>query len=218
MKSRNKRFYGGSQERYLQYMKNSERYCGCSRSPRNEEYKEYNEEYRRILDEMIRKMTGAQLTGNVSLNFIRQMIPHHRAAVQMSENLLKYRGSGPLAKIAENIITEQTNGISELEKAERKCRNSVSSDCVLYRYGKENDIILCDMFSEMTDAVSDGNIECDFIREMVPHHLGAVRMSENALKSGVCRELVPILTSIIRNQKHGIMQMRRMSRRLACRT
>lgn len=97
-------------------MKNSERYCGCSRSPRNEEYKEYNEEYRRILDEMIRKMTGAQLTGNVSLNFIRQMIPHHRAAVQMSENLLKYRGSGPLAKIAENIITEQTNGISELEK------------------------------------------------------------------------------------------------------
>lgn len=199
-------------------MKNSERYCGCSRSPRNEEYKEYNEEYRRILDEMISKMTGAQLTGNVSLNFIRQMIPHHRAAVQMSENLLKYRGSGPLAKIAENIITEQTNGISELEKAERKCRNSVSSDCVLYRYGKENDIILCDMFSEMTDAVSDGNIECDFIREMVPHHLGAVRMSENALKSGVCRELVPILTSIIRNQKHGIMQMRRMSRRLACRT
>ena len=79
-------------------MKNSERYCGCSRSPRNEEYKEYNEEYRRILDEMIRKMTEAQLTGNVSLNFIRQMIPHHRAAVQMSENLLKYRGSGPLAK------------------------------------------------------------------------------------------------------------------------
>ena len=63
MKSRNKRFYGGSQERYLQYMKNSERYCGCSRSPRNEEYKEYNEEYRRIRDEMIRKMTGAQLTG-----------------------------------------------------------------------------------------------------------------------------------------------------------
>ena len=165
-------------------MKNSERYCGCSRSPRNEEYKEYNEEYRRILDEMIRKMTGAQLTGSVSLNFIRQMIPHHRAAVQMSENLLKYRGSGPLAKIAENIITEQTKGISELEKAERKCRNSVSSDCVLYRYGKENDIILCDMFSDMTDAVSDGNIECDFIREMVPHHLGAVRMSENALKSG----------------------------------
>ena len=54
---------------------------------------------------MIRKMTGAQLTGSVSLNFIRQMIPHHRAAVQMSENLLKYRGSGPLAKIAENIIT-----------------------------------------------------------------------------------------------------------------
>ena len=49
-----------------------------------------------ILDKMIQGMTGAELTNSISHNFIVQMIPHHRAAIEMSKNLLLYTNFVPL--------------------------------------------------------------------------------------------------------------------------
>ena len=50
--------------------------------------KNYISDYYCILDNMIEKMTGAKLSDSISGNFIAQMIPHHMAAVEMSENIL----------------------------------------------------------------------------------------------------------------------------------
>ena len=61
-----------------------------------------------ILEQMIEDMTGAELTDSLSHNFIVQMIPHHMAAIEMSENLLQYTTCVPLQNIALNIIVEQT--------------------------------------------------------------------------------------------------------------
>lgn len=41
-----------------------------------------------ILDNMIEEMTNAKLTNSISHNFIVQMIPHHQAAIKMSQNIL----------------------------------------------------------------------------------------------------------------------------------
>lgn len=54
---------------------------------------------------MIQGMTEAELTGSISDNFIVQMIPHHRAAIEMSGNILKYTTSIPLQEIALGIIS-----------------------------------------------------------------------------------------------------------------
>ena len=61
-----------------------------------------------ILDEMIDGMTKAELTDSISHNFIVQMIPHHRAAIEMSHNILNYTTNIPLQDIALQIISEQT--------------------------------------------------------------------------------------------------------------
>ena len=83
----------------------------------------YLDRYRVILDEMIREMTSAPLCCSISHNFIVQMIPHHEAAVKMSENLLQYSRCEPLRNIAENIITTQTRGIRQMEQLlSRRCR------------------------------------------------------------------------------------------------
>ena len=47
---------------------------------------------------------------------------------------------------------------------------------------------------------------------MIPHHEGAVRMSENALRFSLCQELQPILTSITSTQKAGIQKMEHLLR------
>ncbi len=66
--------------------------------------KNYISEYYCILEKMIGGMTEAELCGSISENFIAQMIPHHKAAVEMSENILKYTTLVPLQCIAENIV------------------------------------------------------------------------------------------------------------------
>ena len=61
-----------------------------------------------ILDKMVCEMTNAELTDSISSNFINRMIPHHRAAIEMSQNILQYTTCVPLQRIAENIIEEQS--------------------------------------------------------------------------------------------------------------
>ena len=169
-----------------------------------------------ILDEMIRGMNGAELTDSISHNFIAQMIPHHRAAIQMSENLLMYSELAPLRRIAENIVREQTKGIEDMKRALVCCERVLNTRQDLCRYGKQLDRIKEVMFSQMRSACSDNDINADFMREMIPHHQGAVRMSENALKYPICPELVPILRAIITSQEKGIREMESLLRQISC--
>lgn len=177
----------------------------------------YLKDFEAILSEMIKGMTEAKLTESISHNFIVQMIPHHRAAIEMSENVLKYTRVTPLRKIAENIISEQTKSISDMEKILKRCSEKENTHKELSEYGKNVDAILKTMFSEMRGAYSDCHISCDFMREMIPHHMGAVKMSKNALAFPICEELVPVLEAIISSQEKGICQMKCLLKCLNCR-
>ena len=178
--------------------------------------KDYLREFRFILDDMIEEMTDAKLMGSISQNFMVQMIPHHDAAIRMSENLLRYTTNIELQNIALNIVREQTESIENMERILRRCSKESDSRQCSYRYNRKTDEIMRTMFARMGDAQSTNSIDCNFIREMIPHHMGAVCMCENALKYDVCDGLRPVLRGIISSQKRGIMQMRRLERQLGC--
>ena len=72
------------------------------------------------------------------------------------------------------------------------------------------------MFCRMEEARAVNELGCNFMREMIPHHQGAVEMSANALQYHICPELRPVLNAIIASQQRGIRQMRRLLRRLGC--
>ncbi len=166
--------------------------------------------YREILNDMIAGMTKAELTDSVSHNFIVQMIPHHEAAIQMSENLLKYKVCAPLAEIAFGIIEEQTRSIVDMKRILDQCSGQTDTGVCAYQACVSR--ILRTMFSEMRRAPATGFLDRDFMREMIPHHEGAVRMSQNALRYPICPELTPILEAIITSQEQGIREMKRLLR------
>ena len=63
------------------------------------------------------------------------------------------------------------------------------------------------------DVPADADqIDVNFMREMIPHHEGAVRMSENALRYPICPELIPILQAIVTSQRRGVRQMEQLLR------
>lgn len=177
--------------------------------PGGEPVTDYLDAYYRILDEMERRMTSAPQTGSISGDFITQMIPHHRAAVEMCENVLRFIENRPVSDLARTIIRQQTQGIAEMEAILCPCgavRNRPQEVC---RYRQRNARVLNTMFYEMRH-VSGVGVEQNFLREMLPHHEGAVCMSENALRFRLCGPLRPILRNIITTQEREIGEMRRL--------
>jgi len=183
-------------------------------------FKQEKEEYLRIfymiLDEMVRGMTQAELTDSISHNFIVQMIPHHRAAIEMSKNILQYTNDEQLREIADNIITEQTKSIEDMRRIECDCSALTNSSRDVCCYQMKMNQIMRNMFSLMRSAPAGKRVDCDFMWEMIPHHRGAVEMSTNALGFCICPELEPVLFAIISSQKKGIMQMQELLKKMGC--
>lgn len=165
-----------------------------------------------ILDTMIAEMTEAEVTDSLSHTFVVQMIPHHMAAIEMSESILKYTTCIPLQDIASNIITSQTKSIENMHMALHRCGELQNSpqDVCLYQHSFQQ--ITETMFSKMRGACSTNNINANFMREMIPHHQGAIQMSESALRFQLCPELIPILQAIITSQQKGVKEMERLLR------
>lgn len=143
------------------------------------------------------------------------MIPHHMAAITMSRNLLKYTTNIPLQDIALGIIEEQTKSIENMKQILCSCRECGNCRQDLLNYQNQMDHIMQEMFSHMEQACETNQLNANFMREMIPHHMGAVRMSELTLSYEICPALIPILEAIIRSQERGICRMKRLLRCIA---
>ncbi len=177
--------------------------------PNNEGVTDYLDAYYQILDTMQREMTSARRTASISRDFITQMIPHHRAAVEMCENVLRYITGGPVSGLARTIVRQQTRGIAQMQAILCPCGAVCNAPREVCCYLQRNAQVLDTMFSAMAH-VSGVGVEQNFLREMIPHHEGAVQMSENALGFCICRPLRPILQNIITTQVQEIGEMRRL--------
>lgn len=174
----------------------------------------YLRRFYEILEDMESGMCGAELNDSLSHNFIVQMIPHHRAAIEMSRKLLQYTTCLPLQKIAEQIVMEQTRSIEKMEAALGSCSALANTRADLLAYKNAFCSITGTMFTGMKNARPSNSINISFMREMIPHHEGAIRMSENALRFPICPALVPILRAIITSQERGVRQMQALLHRL----
>lgn len=181
-----------------------------------EETKRYLTEFYEILDCMIEGMTSAELTDSISYNFIVQMIPHHRAAIEMSKNILLYTQNKSLEGIACNIISTQTKSIENMQQIQRQCGRVCNSIEDLRLYQRRMDTIMHTMFCKMDQAHEGNNMDIDFMCEMIPHHQGAIQMAENTLKYEICSQLDPILCEIISSQKKGVREMKMLLQRMGC--
>lgn len=177
---------------------------------------DYLRKFYAIFDEMVRGMMQVKLTDSISHNFIVQMIPHHRAAIEMSENILQYTNDRQLQEIASDIISEQTKSIENMNEIVGSCGSFTNSSRDLCRYQMKANQIMRKMFSLMRSAHVSNRVNCDFMWEMIPHHRGAVEMSVNALEFDICSELEPVLYAIISSQKKGIEQMQDLLNCIGC--
>lgn len=167
-----------------------------------------------ILNQMENKMLSQTVTGSITIDFIRCMIPHHQAAIYMSENLLKYTTYKPLQNIANNIIQMQTKGIEQMREIERTVSgfNNTPNDVNMYicKYLE----ITKNMIDRMRNSPRCININLNFVGEMIPHHEGAISMCKNLLQYRIDPRLKRVADSIIREQSQGVQDLKKVREQL----
>lgn len=169
------------------------------------------------LDGMIQEMTTAGLTQSISHNFIVQMIPRHRAAIRMSNNVLRFTEHKAVRRLAQQIVKDEAQGIGRMEEALPACGRLANAQTDLRLYQRRMELICRQMYAQMSAAPESSALAAVFLREMLPHCRGAVMMAENALKYDVSPELVPILRSIAAQQRRNAAQMSALLGRMECR-
>lgn len=135
--------------------------------------------------------------------FVKNMIPHHRSAVQMA-SIAKGEATGTFAKtLASNITRTQTAEIAQMQNADKKLADAGI---------KVGDLGMSASMMGMHDdaAMLRGARPFDqkFITMMLPHHLGAIAMARVELAKGSNPELKKLATNIIRAQQSEVAQMR----------
>lgn len=178
--------------------------------------KEYLSRYYELLDTMIHSMTESQSCNSVSHDFIAQMIPHHQAAVEMSENLLKYTTCVPLQNLAKRIICTQTHGIEQMKKVFDSCSEQKNDPHELMLYRRCFEQICNKMFFEMSSVCYDNRLNCNYIKQMVPHHRGGISMAKNALRFCLCEQLKPMLCEMIASQQNNLKTFDMISKQIKC--
>ena len=161
-----------------------------------------------IMNQMMQDMEHIDPSGYAAIDFLTGMIPHHEAAVSMSENYLNYGGSNDdLKDLAENIIKVQKDEIKQMEQMKQELKDSGRQDKKQEQeYLKEYQELFAD--HHMGDTTSS-NVEAAFAKGMILHHQMAVEMADEILDYTKEESVITLAKNIIKTQKDEIRQMQR---------
>jgi uncharacterized protein (DUF305 family) len=68
------------------------------------------------MDKMHMAMGAVKRSGNTDIDFVRLMLPHHQAAVEMAKAELLYGKNAQMRRLAQEIITEQQLEIELMQR------------------------------------------------------------------------------------------------------
>ena len=148
--------------------------------------------------------THSQATGNaVDRAFVKDMVAHHESAVQMAQ-IAQRRGTSAFVKqLADDIVRTQKAEIAEMREADRHLE---AAGVKVGALGLSAD----EMGMDHDAASLNGADPFDraFMQMMIPHHEGALVMSEAQLRKGGDQELKALARAIVSAQRREISAMR----------
>ena len=162
---------------------------------------------------MMEDMMIREKSGSADIDFLKGMIPHHEAAIKMSESYLNYGGGvSDLETLAQDIITAQKKELTEMNDLVKKYekegkKNQENEDAYLAKYsGMFSD----DSMSHHINPSGVDNIDQAFAEGMIMHHQMAVDMARDILDYSEQEEVKKLAQDIIDVQEKEIEQMQKL--------
>ena len=140
------------------------------------------------------------------LQFIDTMIAHHHGAISMAQ-LVNTRTQRPeMKKLATAIIQEQRNEVARLQEWRKRwfgeAKPAINMDFPGMRTGMSG------MDLAKLDSLKANEFDVEFLRQMIPHHEGAIEMAKSFKSNDSYTELKDLADSIIETQSTEIAQMK----------
>lgn len=133
-------------------------------------------------------------------SFLSGMIAHHEGAIDMADEVLKSPSLSPkVKKWAEDIREAQNKEIALMRNMLKKVGGM---DERAYKAMKDH------MSTMLKAQMSIADHEMGFVREMTPHHAGAVEMSLPALMNSTDKDIRKLAQDIISDQTEEIHEFK----------
>ena len=158
----------------------------------------------------------AASAADVDKAFVRQMVPHHKMAVEMAQMAAKSAEHQEIKTLSSEIISAQNKEITELESIGTEL--GVTPDAPMGQSGAGASMMKdaktlglsmdqMGMSMDMAALESADPFDKAFIDEMTVHHQGAIAMAKAQLAGGENADLKKIATAIVAAQEKEAAQM-----------
>lgn len=154
-------------------------------------------------------------TAAVDAAFVREMIPHHRLAIQMAGYAATRAKHADLKALAQRIATTQRDEVSELEAAAKRLdialpagdgmpgMDEMHADAATLGIAAMN----MGMSMDTTSLATAKPFDLAFLVQMIPHHQGAIAMARAEVTHGGDAELKSMAAGIAATQNAENIQM-----------
>ena len=154
-----------------------------------------------LMQENMDQMKAMQSSGNPDNDFASMMKIHHMGALQMAQLEVAQGQDAELKAMAQKMIDAQQKEIAELNTFLSGHQAHGGGDA----FHKQ---VMSQMNNMKMDMDHSGSIDKQFAQMMIPHHQGAIDMSQAYLKAGAHEEkLKTMANKIISDQKKEIGEL-----------
>lgn len=174
----------------------------------------YLAKFNEILYNMAREMKLSYTTSNITVDFIKCIIPSSIATISMCENLLEYINYGPIQNLANNIINVQKNELNQMEEIGKTTIPYVNKERDVNNYFKRYFRITDEMINKMYNSNRTPDIMLDFIYENIPHNEGIIKLCKNLLKFEIDPRLRMLANNMIVEKSEIIRILKEMENNL----
>lgn len=148
---------------------------------------------------------GAE-TAPFELQFLDSMIAHHKGAIEMAALADTRAQRAEIKELAANIINDQEREIAKMSKLRERWFEGKAEAVNMDFPGMSQSMKGMDM--KKLERLRGHDFDLEFIRQMIPHHEGAIEMAK-AIRSGDSyAELKELADDVITAQQAEIDQMR----------
>jgi uncharacterized protein (DUF305 family) len=141
------------------------------------------------------------------LQFLDTMAMHHMGAVEMAEPAEQKAGHDEIKKLATSIVADQTREIEQMKAWRKEWFGDALPAMNMEMTGMTDSMKGMDML--LLNSLSGNDFDLEFIRQMIRHHTGAIKMAKGALSRSERPEIKKLTEDIIRAQEKEIAEMQR---------
>ena len=134
------------------------------------------------------------------------MIAHHRGAIDMAGPCATKAQHTEVKTLCANIISSQQKEIADMKSWRDKWFPGAAPAMNMEMMGMNDSMKGMDI--KILGGLSGNDFDLAFIKQMIPHHEGAVVMANEALQKSTKPEIKTLAAAIIKAQEAEINQMK----------